>query len=239
MAMNCSQICAMARQIAKCPNFTSQSGMFLNAVLANLARDYDFDIQKVTSFILTTGGVTPAQGPYPLPANYLRAAINEVGFVILGQPITMIQMDLAKIQALFVGQGINNYPEFFATDFSTLKTLGYPTAYLWAPATGVYAINWHYFKEHTEIVTPETDTTTPWFPDSVFLYTAVAGELMKITDDEREDDFNDPDEGKVAKLLRKYLEMKDDKDGYAVTVQLDRNNFPAKGTLPPTKVTVF
>jgi hypothetical protein len=75
-----------------------------------------------------------------------------------------------------------------------------------------------------------TDTTqTPWFPNSTYLYTRVAGELMKITNDDRWQGFlSDQDgSGGAGDLLRKYMAMKDDPITAPKTVGLDRRLFKA------------
>jgi hypothetical protein len=240
MALTCAQICERARNIAKCPGFTVQSGQYLNSVLQSLAESYDFDVNKVGDFTVTTGtGVVAPQGPYTLPTNYLRACPREVNFLINGEPFILTQFDMATFRAQFTGPGITNYPSFFATDFSTVQSLGYPVAYLWPPVSGAYVITWPYFKAHEDITSPETSTTVPWFPNSEYLYTAVAGELMGETDDERASAYNDPDNGKAAKILRHYLQMKDDRLGYSQRVQLDPNNFRSTLNTAPTKQTVW
>ena len=38
MAQTAAQICTLARQIAKCPGYTSQSGQLLNVILEELAQ---------------------------------------------------------------------------------------------------------------------------------------------------------------------------------------------------------
>jgi hypothetical protein len=236
MALTCAQIVTLACQIAKCPGMTSQAGMMLNGILSDLARNYDFDIMKDESFTVTTGtGVVAPQGPYPLPVDYLRASPNEVNFLINGEPFILVQFSLAKFRAQFTGPGITSYPSFFATDMSTITSLGYPVAYLWPPVSGAYVIQWPYFKAHTDIATPETSSVVPWFPSSVYLYTAVAGELMKITDDERQTATVQLAEHE----LKKYLMLKDDKEGYAIQVQLDPNNFKSTLNVSPTKQTVW
>lgn len=236
MPLTCAEIVTNAVQIAKTPGMRVQAGQFLNAVLQALAEQYDFDIMKVGDFSITTGsGVVAPQGPYTLPDDYLRACPQEVNFLINGQPFILTQFDMAKFRQQFTGPGITSYPSFFATDFSTVQSLGYPTAYLWPPVSGAYVITWPYFRQHTDIVAPEDSDEIPWFPYSAYLYTAVAGELMKISDDERWASYF-----KVCQeMLRKYLEMKDDRLGYAQTIKLDPNNFRSTLNVKATKQTVW
>lgn len=236
MALTYAQIVTTATQIAKCPGYSVIAGQMLNSILTDLALNYDFDIQKVEDFTVTTGtGVVAPQGPYPLPANYLRAAPQEVNFLINGEPFILTQFSLAKFRAQFTGPGITSYPSFFATDFGTVESLGYPVAYLWPPVSGAYVITWPYFKAHAVVANAETSSAVPWYPSSVYLYTALAGELMKITDDDRQGKYSSDAED----LLRKYLLMKDDKEGYAQQVQLDSNNFRSTINTLPTKQTVW
>jgi len=57
----------------------------------------------------------------------------------------------------------------------------------------------------------------------------IAGELMALSDDERADSFLTDNEEKSSQgagvILRKYLQMKDDKGTRVKTVQLDRRRF--------------
>lgn len=233
MALTCNQIITLATQIAKTPNYTSQAQQLLNLILTDLAETYDFDIQKVTSFTVVTGAsAVNFFQPYNLPTNYLRASPGEVDYVVSGQPFILTQIDMARIRALFQAQGVSDYPYNFATDFSTVQTLGFPQAYLWPPPNGAYSILWPYFKAHTDI----TDfTQSPWFPNSQYLVTRLAGELMRLSDDTRQKAFADEAEN----MLRKYLQMKDDPEGYAQQVKLDRMSFRSYANLPATKATVF
>ncbi len=236
MAFTSQQLILEAIRISKAPpGYGPSAGLHLNSILDDLARNYDFDIQKVTNFTLTLGSVNPAQGPYPLPANYLRACPDEVEFMISGVPTILIQRPLAALQNMFIAQGTNNYPDFFATDFSTVQTLGYPTAWIWPAVAGGVVLNWHYFKSHTPIVTPETSAVVPWFPSDAYLLSKLSANLMMVTGDDRMGEF----EGKAQAELTRYLKMKDDPEGYAQVVTLDRNAFSNRDNLPATKVTVF
>ena len=243
MPLSCSAIVTLACQIAKTPGMTSQAGMLLNAILQELAESYDFDVQKNASLVVTTGTtlVNNGAGPYNLPADYLRASPDEVNYIVNGEPYVLVQFDMARWRALFQGPGIQDFPRQFATDFSTVKNLGFPQAYLWPPPNGAYAVTWPYFAAHTDITTPQTSATIPWFPSSSYLYTRLAGELMKISDDSRcmeyLGDGTDKKKGMAADILYKYLVLKDDSLGYAKQVKLDRNTFrnPNWGSLRNTK----
>jgi len=242
MALTNAQIVSLALQIAKCPGFGSQAGMLYNSILDDLAESYDFDIQKVTTFSVLSNSVPTnfGAGPYNLPADYLRASPGEVNFIYNGQPYILTQYDIARWRAEFQGAGIQDYPRKFATDFSTVETLGFPQAYLWPPPNGAYNILWPYFKKHDFITNPQSDTLTPpWFPMSTYLIRRLAGELMALTNDDRMELFLSDKEGSggAGDMLRKYLELKDDPEGYARQVKLDPNNFNGANfaNLPNTK----
>lgn len=243
MPLTCAQIVTLSCQIAKCPGYTAQAGQMLNAILRELAEDYDFDIMKVTNFTVVTGTtlVNNGAGPYNLPENYLRASPEEVNYIFNGEPYVLVQFDMPRWRALFQGPGIQDLPRQFATDFSTVQTLGNPQAYLWPPPNGAYNILWPYFMQHADIATPETSVTVPWMPSTTYLYTRLAGELMKITDDDRTEQYlgdgTDKKRGLAADILEKYLISKDDKEGYAQQVKLDRNAFknPNWNSLQNTK----
>lgn len=244
MALTNAQIIALALQIAKTPGYTSQAGQIYNAVLEELAESYDFDIQKVTSFSLITGTLTTfnGAGPFNLPQDYLRASIEEVNYTFEGQPYILTQYDMARWRREFQGSGNQDFPRSFATDFSTVKSLGNPQLYFYPPPNGAFTVLIPYFAKHAYIVTPETDANPPWFPSSTYLYTRVAGELMKIADDARAMEYlgdgTDKKKGMAADILTKYLIMKDDTEGYAKTVKLDGNRFGKSNwnNLPNTKL---
>jgi len=99
-----------------------------------------------------------------------------------------------------------------------------------------------YLRQMPDIVTPETSSVVPWFRNQLYLTTRLAGQMMQISDDERaaafltDDDKINPQGAGV--LLRKFLTMKDDPEGRAKTVELDRRRFSRTGRwadLPNTK----
>jgi hypothetical protein len=82
-----------------------------------------------------------------------------------------------------------------------------------------------------DIATPETSTTIPWFINQRYLLKKLAADLMNDVDDERQAKYEEDAE----KMLRLFLEMKDDKENYAQTIKLDRNVFRGGGNLKATK----
>lgn len=233
-----AQICSLAREIAKCPGYTTQSGQMLNAILLELSQNYDFDLIKANyQFSFNTGGVS-GSGPYPLPANWYRGIDEAIYYTIDGVPYPMVNITYTEYQNLVQQPGFQSYPSFYATDMSQTP----PVMWVWPPASGAYPVSADYFKQSPTITTPETSTDIPWFPVPNYLYTRLAGELMKITNDDRVAGFlgsEDPKldtEGSAASILRRYLKMKDDMGGKVHEVKLDRRRFGRNfSRLPNTK----
>lgn len=230
MALQAQQIVTLACQIAKASGFTSQAGQLLNSILSDLCQTYDFK----SAFKTQTVTLTPSNGsgPYPLPSDYLRMAMNELFYYVDGVPYVMINLDLWEYDRLVQQPGISNYPEFFATDTSTTPK----SLFVWPPSGGSYVTTLRYYSQMADIPTPETSTAVPWFPNQNYLITRVAGELMKITGDERSTAFlgNGPDGAEG--ILTKFLKLQADDEGRAKTVQLDRRRFGSSfNRLPITK----
>lgn len=225
-----AQIVNLACQIAKAPGFTSQAGALLNVILSDLCQTYDFDvIRKTYDFDFDTNN---GSGPYDLPADYLRTRYNEIFYTILGVKYVMIQVDLFEFDAMVQQAGLQSYPTFYATDMSPLADGDPPAVYFWPPPSGAYPITLRYQPQMADIATPESSSTVPWFPNFQYLITRLSAEVMRITDDTRQRDYDD----QATNQLDKYLKMKDDSEGRAKTVKLDRrwfnNNF---SNLPNTK----
>jgi hypothetical protein len=236
--LSAQDICTRARAIAKCPGYASQSGQWLNAILEDLAQTYNFDVIKGTyNFSFNSGGYTGV-GPYPLPTNWYRGIDDDIFYVIDGVPYSMINIELDEYDRLVQNAGLASYPEFYATDMSQSP----PVMYVWPPASGAYPVTARYFKQSTTITTPETSSDIPWFPNTLYLITRLAGELMKETDDLRWERYIGSEEpkldteGSAASILRKYLRMKDDRGGKVYRVKLDRRLFRRNfDRLPNTK----
>lgn len=250
MALTAAQIIATTTQIAKCPNFTTQAGNLLNAVLSDLCQTYDFDTaQKFTTLNLGVTNPTffgpPSWqsfgiGPFPLPADYLRAKDEKsVFYTINGVPYHLVPIDLTEFDELVQTAGINNFPTTYATDTSqaAVTALGGPALYAWPPPNGVYATTIRYYSQLPDIANPATSAVVPWFPNQNYLITRVAGELMKITDDDRASLFLGESEVGATGILTKYLKLKDDSSSRAATVKLDRRRFGnSEATLRNTKL---
>lgn len=261
MPMTSAQICTRAVAIAKSKGGAAVAGQYLNAVLLELCQSYDFDVCRGTySFnfnpLTTTTNNFPnnvaGSGPYALPSDYLREVKDEFFWFINGQPYPMIACDLAEFDAQVQQQGMQSYPGIFATDLSSSP----PVAVIWPPTSGSYPALLRYMRQMNDIgssavaqgawtagtTAPESATVVPWFPSTTYLYTRVAGELMRDTSDTRWKDFigdDDPDKdtpGSACSILRRYLKMDNDSENRAKRVTLDRRRFsiPA-GRLQDTK----
>ena len=126
MPLQAMQIVSLAAQAAGCPGFTSQAGQLLNMILSDLCQTYDFDIsKKVTSINLLA-----SSGPYNLPADYLRAAKDDIFYVFNGVPYPLVNVDLAEFDNYPQQAGFNAYPLNYATDMSQSP----PVLYVWPPA---------------------------------------------------------------------------------------------------------
>lgn len=239
MALTYQQIVTLACQIAKTPGMTSQAGQLLTSVLDELSQTYDFDLARGTFYfnfqpglISTDPNVIAGGGPYPLPADYLRADLDDVFWTLLGVPYTMINISLAQFDATVQQSGISNYPYWYATDMSQTP----PVMYVYPPPSGAYPVTIRYRRQMPDIATPETSTEVPWFPNTNYLTTRLAGELMKIADDDRAQVFLGEGPAGAQGILDRYLKMKDDQGARAQTVSLDRQRF-SRGfkNLPNTK----
>lgn len=222
---------------------TSQAGLFLNAILQELCQTYDFDVARDTYVfnfnpsILTTSAypnIKAGGGPYALPSDFLR--IYGQQWFLLGVPYPMIPCDLKEYDNLVQQAQLQSYPYIFATDMSASP----PNLVVWPPSSGAYQIQIRYFKQMVDIATPESSTAAPWFPFQLYLITRLAGEMMKITDDDRAviylGDGTEMRPGLAATMLTKYLKMKDDKGDRSQSVKLDRRRFSRSFvSLPNTK----
>lgn len=246
MALTAAQICTLARQEAKCPAYTAQSGQLLNYILDDLCQNYDFDtIRKTaTGAFVTSGpstwGYAPGSGPNAMPADFLRLARTGSFYYISGVPYPLIGVTQETFDKLVQQAGFSSYPVQMYVDVSPMSAQLPANMYVWPPAAGGYIYYARYYPQMAQIAIPETSSTVPWFPNTNYLITRLAGELMKITNDQRAVLFlGDNDETTplgAGCILRKYLDMKDDAETAPKTVMLDRQRFgPAFSRLPNTK----
>ena len=227
MALTAAQIIDIATQIAKCPGFTSQALSLLNSTLQELAQDYDFlTIRKSFNFNFDTGasglGYAPGSGPNLLPGDFLRLHRGGHFYKIFEVPYVLIGVNQEEFDTFVQQPGLQSYPYLAYVDVATSPA----GLYVWPPTSGPYPATIRYNPVMPDI----TDTSqVPWFPNSTYLYSRVAGELMKITNDDRWQSMLTDREGSngAGELLRKYLTMKDNPEMAPKTVGLDRRLFKA------------
>lgn len=238
MALQAQQIVSLATQIAKVPGYTAQAGQILNMILSDLCQTYDFDVaKKVTTITLGTVTNDYGSGPYPLPSDYLRACDKDsVFFTYNGVKYRMTPLDFIEYRELVQQAGNQSFPSSYATDMSQTP----PQIYVWPPPSGAFPLTVYYFSQMADITAPETSTTVPWFPNQDYLVTRLAGELMKIADDDRASSYLGTGDSGAQGILRRYLNLKDDKSNRVATVKFDRRYFGGQfGRVPNTKVLGF
>lgn len=232
--LTAQEIVDLSTQIAKTPGYLTQAGKLLNMILEELAQTYDFDtVRSVYNF-----NFVPGPGPNPLPVNWLRGLDRSIFYVISEQPYIMVNISQQEYDRLSQTPGLASYPAYYYVDVT-----GDPPAnnmYVWPPAAGAYPVTARYYTTNTVIANPESSSTVPWFSNTNYLITRLAGELMKLGNDDRVNVFlGDGDDNFVgaASTLKRFLKMKDDSEGRVNTVQLDRRRFgQAFSRLPNTKV---
>lgn len=223
MALQAQQIVSLATQIAGVPGFTAQAGQLLNMILSDLCQTYDFDVaKKITTITLATVSTNFGSGPYLLPADYLRACNSRsVFFTYNGVAYELTPFDLDEYDTLVQQQGNTSFPSVFATDMSQTP----PQLFVWPPPSGAFPLTVRYFAQMPDITAPETSTTVPWFPSQDYLTTRLAGEVMKVADDDRSERFLGSGDSGAQGILTRYLKLKDDSSNRAATVKLDRRFF--------------
>lgn len=231
MAQTAAQLINLACQIARVPSFTAQGGALLNIILQELCQNYDFDQARKTFTFNFNSATGQGTGPYTMPADYLRAAMDEAFYTISGVPYTMISIDLAEYDKLVLTAGFQGYPQSFATDPAQSPV----ALFVWPPASGSYPVTLRYYTQMADIATPETSAIVPWFPDQNYLLTRLSGELMKVADDERMKDYLGDSPTGAQGILNRYLKLANDDEGRAKQVQLDRRRFGRNGALKNTK----
>lgn len=247
MPLTAQQIVTNACAIARAPGFLAQAGQMLNVVLSELCQNYDFDIARgIVNFTFNalfggddfnldfnsdfgpqlSGGMN--SGPYALPGDWLRARRDDVFYTIDGVKYVMINVDLAEFDSLVQQAGLQSYPQNYTTDL-TIQTAAsnqrQPVMYVWPPPAGGYPVTARYQRQMPDIVSPETSSAIPWFPDQNYLITRVAGEMMKITNDSRLDKFLGTGDNGAQGILNRYLKLANDDEDRAKRVTLDRRLF--------------
>lgn len=244
MALTAAQIVALANQDASTQGYTSQAGELLNVVLQELCQTYNLVAARGT-FVLTFNpgqatdpalypNVSQGAGPYELPADFLRMVDDkDATWYNNGVPYPMIPCDLSEYDNLVQQAGQQSYPYIFATDPSQSP----PNLLVWPPPSGAYTCLIRYYRQMPDIATPETSSTVPWFPNTQYLRTRLAGEMMKIADDDRWERFLGDGPSGAQGILNRFLKLEGDRSDRAQTVKLDRRKFGGGNfsNLPNTK----
>lgn len=222
MGLQSQQIVGLATQIAKVPGFTVQAGQLLNLILQELCQKHDFrENRKTTTFSLTvaTGG-----GPYTGPSDYLRSRLGDA-WISGATPSFVYYSDLCEYDAFIRLLTTAGTPVRFWVDGSTAPV----SFFVYPPPSTNMTMNLRYYAQMNDITTPETSTTVPWFPEQTYLVTRLAGELMKISGDERTGMFlgnGDGSNGGVRGaeyILSEFLKMREhDYDNMRKHMNLDR-----------------
>lgn len=233
MALTAAQLVVNANKAAKTPGMAAQCGQFLNMVLGDLCRTWDFELAARTYYGNFNPGLSApmgnslfGSGPYPLPADFLRMKDEKAAFwTLLGVVYPMIPCDLSEFDMLVQQAGTQSYPYIIATDMSPQDAAqqgdSTPVFYVYSPPSGAYPFTIRYFSQMPDITTPETSASVPWFPHQGYLHKKTAAYMMGVSGDSREEVWhNDAD-----KMLREYLALKDNRSNRATTVKLDRRFF--------------
>lgn len=227
MPMQAQTIVQLACQTAKCPAFSVQAGNLLNYILSDLAQNYDIELARGIYNFNFNSAAGNQSGPYTLPSNWLRAKNKDVFYTILGVVYPMIKIDLSQYDWLVQQAGLQSYPAYYTTDMSQSP----PVMFVWVPPSGSFPVTCRYYQQMPDISSPQTSAVVPWFPAQDYLLTRLAGELMKLTNDDRAGDFLGDQPGRGAQvpgaqyLLKQYLKMQGDMDDLAQNVELDRRRF--------------
>lgn len=229
--INATNICTLARTIAKCPGYTSQSGQCLNLVLNDLVLHRNLKMLRQTTTINITIG---SNGPFTLPTNYLR--VYDLFYTVNNFPYFLFPMSQEQFDQLFKDPSIANYPYAWATDLSATQVPGTAASlYIYPQSNTALALTLRYMVNMPDITTPESATSTPWFPDQDYLIHATAMRLMKLTDDARYDDYF----AKGEKMLETHIIMEGDEQQVVKEIRLDPQRFHQNRNLRPTKLNPY
>lgn len=226
-----SQICDQARQIAKCPGFTSQSGVCLNLVLNDLVLHRNLKMLRQQESITIQIG---SNGPFLLAADYLRT--YDLFYTVNNFPYFLFPMSQEEFDQLFKDPSIANYPYAWTSDLTATQTPGAQgSLYIYPQSNTALTLTHRYMVNMPDIATPESSGSKPWFPDQDYLIHATATRLMKITDDSRYKEF-------VAggdEMLKIHIIMEGDEQQVVKEVRLDPQRFHMNRTLRPTKLNPY
>ena len=221
------QIVADACMIAKCPGFLAQGGRQLNFVLSDLVLHRNLKVNLVTDYITVTAN---NNGPFTLEANYLRT--YDLWYNVNGEPFFLYPCSLKEFDSEERQSGLSNYPYEWASDLSPVAAGNPGLLYVYPQSNTGVTLTHRYYLKQPDITAPETSSTIPWFEDQDYLMMATAMRLMRMTDDDRYQQFVVDCE----KLLEKHLLTEGDEQQVVKEVILDPRRFHVGGSNRPTKL---
>ncbi len=227
MPLTAAQIVADACAIAKCPGYTALGGRSLNLVLNDLVLHRNLKVNLITT---TINLPAYSNGPFNLEANYLRT--YDMFYLVSGEPFFLNPCSLKEYDQESQQTGQSNYPYEWATDLSGVPTLGYGSLFIYPQSGSGISVTHRYYNSQADIVTPETSSVIPWFPDQDYLLNATAVRLMRITDDDRMAKF----EADCERMLDLHLITEGDEQQVVKEVALDPRRFKGQGGNRPTKL---
>ena len=225
-----AQIVQRACAIAKAPGYTSQGGQYLNLTLNDLVLHRDLKMLREQESITIQIGIN---GPFPLPTNYLRT--YDLFYTVNNFPYFLFPLSQEEYDQLFKDPSIANYPYAYATDLTAQQTQGAGSLFIFPQSTTALTLTHRYMINMPDIVTPESSSTIPWFPDQDYLIHSTATRLMKETDDARYERFRE--DGDM--MLRIHLITDGDEQKVVKEIRLDPQRFHMNRTLRPTKLNPY
>ncbi|MFP3703368.1 hypothetical protein SB783_05145 [Paraburkholderia sp. SIMBA_009] len=210
----------------------TQGGIYLNSVLEDLWLHRDLKINRVVEQVVVQAN---NYGPFTLPLNYLRT--YDLFFLQNNLPYFLHPISPEEWDQEFKDPSIANYPyEFMTLLYDETTAQANQSAgqiFIYPQSSGQISLTHRYMVKQPDIVTPESSTVIPWFPDSLYLIKRTAAELMVETDDTRHDALI----AECEKMLYTHLIMEGDEQAVVKSVRLDPRRFHTNRTLKPTKIT--
>lgn len=225
-----TQICSLARTIAKAPGYTVQSGQFLNLVLDDLVLHRDLKMNRVEQTITVQAG---SNGPFALQTDYLRT--YDLFYTVNNFPYMLYPLSQEEYDGLFKDPSIANYPYCYTTDLTNQATQTACELFIYPQSNSSLSMTHRYMIKRADISSPESSSTVPWFDDQDYLIHATAMRLMKITDDARYERFRADGEA----MLKLHIIMEGDEQKVVKEMRLDPQRFHLNRSMRPTKINPF
>lgn len=209
---------------------TAQGGQQLNLTLNDLVLHRNLKMLRKQGTISVTAN---SNGPFTLATDYLRT--YDLFYTINNFPYFLYPLSQEQYDALFKDPSIANYPYAYATDLTNQQTQTAGTIRVFPQSNTSLTLTHRYMVNMPDIATPESSSSTPWFPDQDYLIHATSTRLMKITDDGRYEGFKKDGED----LLRTHLIMEGDEQQVVKSIRLDPQRFHLNRSLRPTKLNPY